>query len=215
MWSTEKFGAVSGRRREVARRPPIFLNPEGIHPEHWRRAMHSVFNEPFILSDFGAEPRPSHVPLLRKCGKLNRQTPTYRNHSKSQKTNNRDLLKSPKNQILQHHNLPAPGLILTLENQRFLAFLTGSALRTEIAVTHSKQSIGAFLTGSRIARKRLSNQSKFSPEFVRGALVAVHGSRLSLATSLSLALTNEGPLATAFRYNAPCPNFFREACNLT
>jgi hypothetical protein len=180
MWSIEKFGAVSGRRREVAVRPPIFLNPTG----------HSVFDEPFILSDFGAEPRPSYVRLRRKCGKLNRQTPICRNHSKSQKTNNRDLLKSPKNQIPQRHNLPACGLILTPENQRFLPFLTGSALQTEIAVTHSKQRTAHILTGSRIARKRLSNQSKFSPEFVRGTRVTARGSR-PLPTSNS-------PRATAF-----------------
>jgi len=203
MWSIEKFGAVSGRRQVDALRPPIFLNPTG----------HSVFDEPFILNDFGAEPRPSFVRLRRKRGKLNRQTPIYRSHSKFQKTNNRDLLKSPKNQILQHHNLPACGLILTLENQRSLLFLTGSALQTEIAVTHSKQRTARILTGSRIARKRSSDQSKFSPEFVRGAQVAVQGSRLPLATSLSLAQTKEGPLATAFRYNAPGQNFSREARN--
>jgi hypothetical protein len=191
MWSTEKFGAVSGRRQQAALRPPIFLNPAG----------HPVFNEPFILSDFGAAPRPSYARLRRKSGKLNRQTPTYRNHSKSQKTNNRDLLKSPKNQIPQRHNLPACGLILTPENQRFLPFLTGSALQTEIAVTYSKQRTAHILTGSRIARKRLSNQSKSSPEFVRGARVAGRGSRLLPAT--------------AFRYNAPGPNFSREARNLT
>ncbi len=205
MWSTEKFGAVSGRRKAVVLRPPIFQNPTG----------HSMFDEPFILSDFGAGPRPSWVRLRRKCGKLNRQTPTYRNHSKSQKTNNGDLLKSPKNQILQHHSLPACGLILTLENQRFLSVLTGSDLRTEIDVTLSKQSIDSFLTGSRIARKHSSNRRKFSPESVHGTRVAVHGSRLLLATSLSLALTKEGPLATAFRYNVPGPNFSREARNLS
>jgi hypothetical protein len=191
MWSIEKFGAVSGRRQAAVLRPPIFLN----------RAGHPVFGEPFILSDFGAGPRPSYARLRRKCGKLDRQTPIYRNHSKSQKTNNCNLLKSPKNQILQHQNLPACGLFLTPENQRFLSFQTGSGSQTEIAVTHSKQSIGAFLTGSRIARKRSSTQSKFSPEFVRGAQVAAHGSRLLPGT--------------AFRYNAPCPNFSREARNLT
>jgi hypothetical protein len=273
MWSTEKFGAVSGRRQVAALRPPIFLNPAG----------HPAFDDPFILSDFGAGPRPSYVLLRRKCGKLNRQTPICRNHSKSQKTNNRDLLKSPKIQILRHHNLPASGPILTLEGPQFLPFLPGSASRVEIAVTYSKQRTAQILPVSRIARKRLSNQSKsspdfdrrarvtacgsrplptsnspratailpgsasrveiavthskqrtaqilpgsriarrrslnqskFSPEFVRGAQVAVHGSRLLLATSISLALTKEGSLATAFRYNAPCPNFSREACNLT
>jgi len=191
MWSIEKFGAVSSRRQAVVLRPPIFLNP----------TRHSLSDEPFILSDFGAGPRPSYVPLLKKCGELNRQTRVYRNHPKSQKTNNRDLLKSPKNQILQHHTLPACRLILTLENQQFLPFLTGSGSQVEIAVTYSKQRTAQFLTGSRIVRRRSSNQSKSSPKFVRRAQVAVHVSRLLPAT--------------AFRYNAPCPNFSREACNLT
>jgi hypothetical protein len=186
MWSIEKFGAVGSLGRAATSRPPIFLNP----------TCHSVSDEPFILSDFGAEPRPSYAPLLRKCAKLNRQTPIYRNHSKSRKTNNHDLLKSPKNQILQHRNLPACGLILTLENLRFLSSLTGSGSQTEIAVTYSKQRTAQLLTGSRIAHKHSSTQSKFSPELVHGAPVAPDGPRLSLATSHSL-------LAAALRYNAP------------
>src|SRR6202050_1088515 len=112
-------------------------------------------------------------------GKLNRQTPLYRNHSKSQKTNNRDLLKSPKNQILQHHTLRACGLISTVKNQQSLPFLTGSALQTEIAVTHSKQSLGSFLTGSRIAPlsstdRALSAQARslFCPTAARFAIMS-------------------------------------------
>jgi hypothetical protein len=193
MWSTEKFGAVSGRRQAVVLRPPVFLNRTG----------QSVFDEPIILRNLGADLRPFYLRLRRKCGKLNRQTPIYRNHSKSQKTNNRDLLKSPKNQDLKHHNSSACGLILTPENQPFLSLLPGSALQVEIAVTYSKQRTAHTLPGSRIARKRSSNWPKFSPEFVRRTRIAGRGSRLQLATSLSLALTNEGPLATAFRYNAP------------
>ena len=118
MWSTEKFGAVSSQVQEAARRASTFPNPTA----------HSVSDEPFISSDFGVGPRFFCVRLRRKCGKLNRQTPIYRKHSKSQKTNNRDLLKSPKNQILQHHTLRACGLILNLENQQLLPFLTGSRI---------------------------------------------------------------------------------------
>jgi hypothetical protein len=188
MWNIEKFGAVSSQGQEAARRASISLNPTA----------HSVFDQPFILSP---EPRPFCVRLRRRCGELNRQTPIYRKHSKSQKTNNRDLLKSPKNQILQHQNLPASGLTLTLENQLFLPFLPGSASRVEITVTYSKQRTARILPGSGIARKRSSNQSKFTPDSVRGTRVAVHGSRLLLTA--------------AFRYNAPGPNFSREARNLT
>jgi hypothetical protein len=206
MWRTEKFGAVSSQGQQATRRASIFLNPEGIrytvdpawiHPEHrrrehWRRAMHSVFEEPLILRDFGAGPRPFCLRLLTKYGKLNRQTPIYRNHSKSQKTNDRDLLKSPKNQILQHHNLRACVLIWTLKNQQFPPFQTGSALQTEIAVTHSKQSLGSFLPGSRIAPLSSTDRA------------------LAAASTLTF-LSDRRPI----RYNAPGPNFSREARNLT
>ena len=188
MWSIEKFGAVSGRRQAAVLRPPIFLN----------RAGHPVFGEPFILSDFGAGPRPSYARLRRKCGKLDRQTPIYRNHSKSQKTNNCNLLKSPKNHILQRHELRACGMNvgtriaghrsrLTVNGSRPLAtghsllataFLTGSVSQTEIAVTYSKQRTAQILTGSRIARKRSSNQSKFSPKSVHGTPFEKRVSRL-------------------------------------
>jgi hypothetical protein len=182
MWNTEKFDAVSGRRQAIVLRPPIFLNP----------TCHSVSDERFISSDFGPGPRPFCVRLRRKCGKLNRQTPIYRNHSKSQKTNNRDLLKSPKIQILQDHKARACGLILTLGNEQFSPFLTGSALQTEIAVTRSKQSIGAFLTGSRIA----------SPPFTH---------RASSAAGTLTFLSDRRPI----RYNVSGPNFSREARNLS
>ena len=182
MWSTEKFGAVSSQVQEAARRASTFPNPTA----------HSVSDEPFISSDFGVGPRFFCVRLRRKCGKLNRQTPIYRKHSKSQKTNNRDLLKSPKNQILQHHTLRACGLILNLENQQLLPFLTGSAPQTEIGVTHSKQSIGSFLTGSRIAPLSSTDRA------------------LSAAGTLTF-LSARRPI----RYNVPGPNFSREARNLS
>jgi hypothetical protein len=136
MWSTEKFGAVSGRRQAVVLRPPIFLNPKGVHGQGKLRFR---FDAGLVLSGFYEEFRP---------------------------------------------------------------FLTGSASQTEIDVTHSKQRTAPFLTGARTAIKLLSNWPKFSPDFFHGPQVAVHGSRLPLATSHSL-------LATVFRYNA------REARNLT
>src|ERR1700683_2478597 len=101
MWNIKKFGAVSSQGQEATHRASIFSNPTA----------HSLCDEPFILSDFGPGPRPFCVRLRGKCGKLNRQTPIYRNHSKSQKTNSRDLLKSPKIQILQDHKPRASGLI--------------------------------------------------------------------------------------------------------
>ena len=182
MWNIKKFGAVSSQGQEATHRASIFSNPTA----------HSLCDEPFILSDFGPGPRLFCARLSRKCGKLNRQTPIYRNHSKSQKTNNRDLLKSPKIQILQDHKARACGLILTLGNQQFLPFLTGSALQTEIAVSHSKQSIGSFLTGSRIA----------SPPFT---------DRASSAAATLTFLSDRRPI----RYNVPGPIFSRDARNLS
>ena len=182
MWNTEKFGAASCQGQQAAHSASIFPNPTA----------HSVSDEPFISSDFYVAPRPFCVRLRRKCGQLNRQTPIYRNHSKSQKTNNRDLLKSPKIQIPQDHKARASGLISTLRSQQCLPFLTGSALQTEIAVTHSKQSIGSFLTGSRIA----------SPPFT---------DRASSAAGTLTFLSARRPI----RYNVPGPNFSREARNLS
>jgi hypothetical protein len=45
-----------------------------------------------------------------------------------------------------------------------LAFLTGSALQTEMAVTHSKQTTGAFLTGARTAFKDIRFHGNFHVE---------------------------------------------------
>ena len=182
MWNTEKFGAASCQGQQAAHSASIFPNPTA----------HSVSDEPFISSDFYVAPRPFCVRLRRKCGQLNRQTPIYRNHSKSQKTNNRDLLKSPKNQILQHHTLRACGLILIPRNQQSLPFLSGSALQTEIAVTQSKQSIGSFLTGSRVASLPFTDRAS------------------SAAATLTF-LSDRRPI----RYNVPGPNFSREARNLS
>jgi len=207
MWSIEKVGAVgSAGRADVL--PP--LTSQNVAPQ-------IVSDDWSTLSDFG-EGSPSFRTLLStNSARLNRQIAVNRMRSKSQKINTCDLLKSPKNHILQHHELRAWGMNvgtriaghgsrLTVNGSRPLAtshsllaaaFLTGSGSQTEIAVTYSEQRTAQILTGFRIARKRSSNQSRFLPEFFRGARDTVHGSRLSLATSLSLAVANEGPLATA------------------
>jgi hypothetical protein len=106
------------------------------------------------------------------------------------------------------------GLFLSGFCEEFRPFLTGSAPQTEIDVTLSKQTTEKFLTGARTAfsRHQLCRDSRSN--CTHGTRVAGHGSRLPPATSLLLALTKEGPLATAFRYNAPCPNLSREARNL-
>src|SRR5580704_6375781 len=99
------------------------------------------------------------------------------------------------------------GLLLSGFYEEFRPFLTGSAPQTEIDVTQSKQTTENFLTGARTPFKRSPNRPNFSPEFAHGTRVPVRRSRFPLATSHS-------PLATAVRYNAPCPNFSREARNL-
>ena len=56
---------------------------------------------------------------------------------------------------------------------RFSQFLPGSGLQVEMAVTHSKQSIDAFLPGSRFARNRnplLRQGTAFYPELRRAAV---------------------------------------------
>jgi hypothetical protein len=84
---------------------------------------------------------------------------------------------------------------------RLSEFLPGTASQVEFDVSNSKQTAGQFLPGTRIAHKRSSTRPNFAPESVHGTRVTAHGSRLLPAT--------------AFRYNAGCPNFSREACNLT
>jgi hypothetical protein len=167
MWSTEKFGAVGRLARAATPRPPIFLNP----------TPRFSFDEPFTLNDFGAGSPPFCIRLSRNCGKLNRQTPIIRKHSKSQKKNNRDLLKSPKYQILQDHKLRACGLVFALKNQWFLSFLTGSASQTECDVTHSKQRTGSFLTGARTDVSRHQIIQDFRRNCTRGTRNVGHGAR--------------------------------------
>jgi len=209
-----KVGAVGSAGRADVLRP---LTCQNVAPQF-------VSDERSTLSDSGEMSSSFRAPLFINSAGLNRQIALNRMRSKSQKINTCDLLKSPKNHILQHHELRACGMNvgtriaghgsrLTVNGSRPLAtshsllataFLTGSGSQTEIAVTYSKQRTAQILTGSRIARKRSSNQSKFSPKSVHGtpfeghvSRLRVYGSRLSLATSLSLALTKEGPLAAA------------------
>jgi RNA methyltransferase, TrmH family len=204
MWSIENSGAVGTTRRADALRPPISKNPFA----------HFGFDERFTTSVF-AEQFPSlWLRLAANSAKLNRQTPEVERFATHRKQTTVLCSNSQKFKFCKTENLSLTALRVVVHGSRLplatshsslaTAFLTGSGSQTEIAVTYSKQRTAQILTGSRIALKRLSNQSKLSPEFVRGAPDAahgsrlwVHGSRLPLATSLSLALTKEGPLATA------------------
>src|SRR5271156_6706866 len=189
MWSIEKVGAVGSPRQADAL---CLLSRQNLAPQ-------IVSDERSTLSDFGEGSPSFRTPVSTNSAGLNRQIAVNRMRSKSQKINTCDLLKSPKNHILQHHELRAWGMNvgtriaghgsrLTVNGSRPLAtshsllaaaFLTGSGSQTEIAVTYSEQRTGQILTCFRIVCKRSSNQSKFSPEFVRGARVALHGWRLT------------------------------------
>src|ERR1700677_3510654 len=57
------------------------------------------------------------------------------------------------------------------------AFLTGSGLRTEMAGTHSKQTTGAFLTGSRIACQSFKLSGNFGVQTFAPAAKSVNQSR--------------------------------------
>ena len=142
-------------------------------------------DQPFALSDSCELSPSSCLRLSMKPSELNRQTQVNRTHSKSQKTNTRDLLKSPKNAILQHRKLLLCGRIhgpriadhgsrlplATSHSSLAAEFLPGSALRVESDVTHSKQATETFLPGSRIADLRFGRISGMSPEMLAGGVM--------------------------------------------
>jgi hypothetical protein len=204
MWSTEKFGAVSGRRREVARRPPIFLSPT------------PRFGSGTRLTSSGFCPLPSRflpgsasqVEMAVTQSKQRRGPflPGSRIACKpSSKLSQFSLPQLSTGRLATCHSLALTkeGPLACPDERRATEFLTETASHSKTTVTNSKQTTETFLTGARIAHTPSSNWPKFSAKCVQDARVAVNGSRLSLATSHSLALTNEGPLATGFRYNAP------------
>jgi hypothetical protein len=201
MWSTEKFGAVSGRRQQAALRPPIFLNPT------------PRFGLGTRLTSSGS------CPLLSRFlpGSVSRveMAVTQSKQRRGPFLPGSRIACKPSSKLSQF-SLPqlSTGRLATCHSSLATEFLTETASHSKTTVTNSKQTTETFLTGARIAHKLSSNYSKFSAELVQGARVAIHVSGLSPATSHSLARRNEGPLATAFRYNTPCPNFSREARNL-
>jgi hypothetical protein len=208
MWSTEKFGAVSGRRQQAALRPPIFLRPTPRFGSG-TRSTSSCFCPPLSRFLPGSA---SRVEMAVTQSKQRRGPflPGSRIACQpSSKLSQFSLPRLSTRRLATRHSLA-----LTMEAPLATEFLTETASHSKMTVTNSKQRTAQILTGARIAHKHSSNCSKFSSDFVQDARVAVNGSLLSLATGTSPALTNEGPLATAFRYNAPCPNFSREACNL-
>jgi len=64
--------------------------------------------------------------------------------------------------------------------RRVLAFLTGSGSHSEFAVTHSKQTMARFLTGSRIGTTDSTCRCVFSPLFARSIQFAPRNPRTFL-----------------------------------
>jgi len=118
-----------------------------------------------IVSPFSTSTRRLHsTPKISphrpvENAELNRQTRVFRNSVTHTKQRAATCSNRQKNQIWKSDNL---GTILTKASafrDAFLAFLTGSALQTEFAVTRSKQKTGTFLTGSRIARQVITSET--------------------------------------------------------
>jgi hypothetical protein len=224
MWSTEEFGAVSGRRQQAALRPPIFLS---LTPRFGSNTPLTSSGFCRLLSTF-LPGSASQVEIAvtyskQRTAQILPGSRIAHKRSSDQPKFSSEFFRGAQAAVHGSRLPLATSLSLALTKKGTLAcpdegratsFLTETASHSKTTVTNSKQTAETFLTGARTAHKRSSNRSKFSAEFVRGARLAIQGSRFSLATSHSLALTKEGPLATAFRYNAPCPNFSCEARNL-
>jgi hypothetical protein len=206
MWSTEKFGAVSGRRQGAALGPPIFLSPT---PRFGSGTRLMLIGFCRLLSPF-LPGSASQVEMAVTHSKQRRGPflPGSRIACKaSSKMSQFSLPQLSTGRLATCHSpaLTKEGPLACPDERRATEFLTETAPHSKTTVTNSKQTTETFLTGARIAHTPSSNWPKFSAECVQEARVAVNGSRLSPASSLSLALTKEGPLATAFRYNAPGP----------
>jgi hypothetical protein len=85
--------------------------------------------------------------------KRNRQTRVFRNAVTSTKQRTATCSNRQKNKFRTPDNLQTSSFNGNAFRERILTFLTGSALQTEFAATHSKQKTGTFLTGARIAIK--------------------------------------------------------------
>jgi hypothetical protein len=204
MWSTEKFGAVSSRRQQAALRPPIFLSPTPRFGSGARLTSSGTY--PLLPRFLPGSASQVEMPATHSKQSIAPFLPGSRIACKpSSKLSQFSLPHRSTGRLATCHSLALTkkGPLACPDEGRVTAFLTETASHSKTTVTNSKQTTETFLTGARIAHKRSSNQPKFSAEFAHGVRAATHRSRLSPATSHSLALTNEGPLATAFRYNTP------------
>jgi dTMP kinase len=148
MCSIEKFGAVSSSRTAAAIR--VYPELRRVHPE-LRTA--PVFSRPLSHREL------SHpAPLSTNRAKLNRQTPEIERLASRRKQTPAICSNRQKINFCLDENLSLPASFfegaIGAPSERLNVFLPGSGLRVEMAVTHSKQSIGPFLPGSRFAHMR-------------------------------------------------------------
>src|ERR1700691_4031161 len=148
MCSIEKVGAVSSSRMAAAAIPAC---PElrRVYPElGWG---HPGLRRAPIFSRLLSHCELSHAaPLSTNSAKLNRQTPDIEHLATRRKQTLAICSNRQKINFCLDENVSAIGA----PSERLNVFLPGSGLRVEMAVTHSKQSIGAFLPGSRFAHMR-------------------------------------------------------------
>src|ERR1700677_1576459 len=163
MCSIEKVGAVSSSGTAAAA-IPVF--PElrracpglpGVYPE--LGCLYPELRSPPIFSRLLSHREPSHpAPLSTNSAKLNRQTPEVERLATRRKQTLAICSNRQKINFCLDENLSLPASFLEgaigAPSERLNVFLPGSGLRVEMAVTHSKQSIGAFLPGSRFAHMR-------------------------------------------------------------
>jgi hypothetical protein len=190
MWNAEKFGAVSSRVQQATLRPSIFPQPVALlEGSSATRAMRRHRASPTNLFVGAQHAAPGTNAWLTSdnwhCSVFVAAHPT----PIFEKGADVDTAVPP--------SLPSSRDF----DDGLSEFLPGTALQVEFDVTCSKQTAGQFLPGTRIGRECSSTRPNFAPESVHGTRVTAHGSRLLPAT--------------AFRYNAGCPNFSCEACSLT
>src|SRR6202167_5167006 len=160
MCSIEKVGAVSSSRTAAA---AIRACPElrGVYPERRRacpelRCLYPELRRAPIFSRLLSHRELSHAaPFSTNSAKLNRQTPEVEHLATRRKQTLAICSNRQKINFCLDENLSLPASFLEgaigAPSERLNVFLPGSGLRVEMAVTHSKQSLGPFLPGSRIA----------------------------------------------------------------
>jgi hypothetical protein len=113
----------------------------------------------------------------RAASKIKSPNSVSRTYSNPLKTNDRDMLKSPKNKkwILSCSTFPRRAQQLSWIS--FPAFLTDTASQTETDVTCSKQTTEKFLTGARIAQLQTHRRAKMGAQISAKLSAQMKGSR--------------------------------------